>query len=158
MHFAARNSPATYRELLPRPDNPEDDNAQGLFGLSTGLVLYLLKVQDRMYEFLVTCCRLILHDHAATELLNQTVPIQPEVQPIPELAADLHSMAMSAQELPYRAPSGLNLERLKVLVSSKLYECEDHIWRLREDPSFFAESIIADTETFTDAQYPRGNF
>jgi hypothetical protein len=44
-------------------------------------------------------------------------------------------------ELPYRAPEKTDLDRLKLLVSTRRGSAEDHIWLLREDPSYFVEAL-----------------
>jgi hypothetical protein len=51
------------------------------------------------------------------------------------------SVAAVAAEAPYRVPAHLDLQRLQSLISARRSAAEDHIWALREDPSYFAEVV-----------------
>ncbi|KAF9271414.1 hypothetical protein BGZ68_003676, partial [Mortierella alpina] len=43
---------------------------------------------------------------------------------------------------PYRLPAHLDLTHLQDIVAAKRSAMEDHIWSLREDPSYFAETML----------------
>lgn len=52
------------------------------------------------------------------------------------------TFADAAAKAPYRARTSLDLPRLKHLVSSLFSAAaRDHVWALREDPSYFAEEV-----------------
>ena len=46
-----------------------------------------------------------------------------------------------AAETPYRLPARLDLDRIEALLQAKVSAAEDHVWALREDPSYFAEQL-----------------
>lgn len=45
-------------------------------------------------------------------------------------------------EAPYRVPDQFDFARLQSFVSAKRAEAEDHIWSLREDPSYFKDAVF----------------
>ncbi|KAI9146934.1 hypothetical protein HJFPF1_12963 [Paramyrothecium foliicola] len=42
---------------------------------------------------------------------------------------------------PYKAPVRLDVGRVETLLRAKAAAAEDHIWQLREDPTYFAETL-----------------
>ena len=46
----------------------------------------------------------------------------------------------TALESPYRIPAQVDLSHLEFLVSAKQWEAKEHLWLLREDPSYFKNS------------------
>ncbi|MCJ1332535.1 hypothetical protein MMC10_009228 [Thelotrema lepadinum] len=144
MRFAGRQTPETYGEICSKlcegsPEVCEWEQAED--NIVTGAGLIILEVQERIYPFLVRCCRLILHDIPDNVLADSTVAIQPE----PELALQsentLPPLATIASEAPYRLQSELDLRRLQSVVEAKLSAAEDHLWALREDPYYFTSSF-----------------
>ncbi|KAF6827912.1 hypothetical protein CPLU01_08838 [Colletotrichum plurivorum] len=104
--------------------------------------LLVLEAQDKLLEFLVDCCRKILCDIPGEDLIGDTFPIQPE----PELkfgvdVAGFASLAVMAEEAPYRPPAILDLGKLEELLEAKKHEIEDHLWALREDPAYFVQEL-----------------
>lgn len=74
--------------------------------------LLILEAQDRLLEFLIACCQLILHDIPAGELVSNIHPIEHE----PPRKATIDnsgaaSLAVMAEEAPYRSPSDLDSSR-----------------------------------------------
>ena len=43
---------------------------------------------------------------------------------------------------PYRVPAQFDISRIEALVNAKLAEAEDHIWSLREDPTYFRDFVL----------------
>lgn len=43
---------------------------------------------------------------------------------------------------PHRPPPDLDLDRNESLLAARVALAEDHVWALREDPSYFAETIL----------------
>ncbi|PHH92870.1 hypothetical protein CDD83_4013 [Cordyceps sp. RAO-2017] len=106
--------------------------------------LMILEAQSRLLEFLVQCCRQILHDIPAGDLVGDAYPVQPE----PQLKAPndstglLTSLSVLAEEAPYRAPEKLDLDKIESLLAARKALAEDHAWALREDPGYFADCVF----------------
>jgi hypothetical protein len=49
--------------------------------------------------------------------------------------------AALAAESPYHPPTHLGFDRLHALISARCLEAVDHICALREDPSYFAQTV-----------------
>ncbi|KAI1359476.1 hypothetical protein F5Y08DRAFT_319602 [Xylaria arbuscula] len=105
--------------------------------------LLILEFQDRILQFLVNCCKMILHDIPLEQMMSSQFTVQPE--PLLKQSIDatgIANLAVMAKEAPYRVPAHLNLEKIESLLSARTAQAEDHIWSLREDPSYFAETIV----------------
>ncbi|KAG0043473.1 hypothetical protein BGZ83_011357 [Gryganskiella cystojenkinii] len=141
MMFKDRNSESTYGQILAWFAEG------GLQKLMTGRAeqpgkgLLILEVQERIYSFLVECCLQILHDMPRKSLETAASPIEPEPPKLSIVEGGVNSLAAISAMAPYRLPASLDLGRLQDLVSAKRSDFEDHIWSLREDPSYFAESM-----------------
>ena len=101
----------------------------------------LLEIQQKLLEFLVKCCKLILHDFSPSSLAERAAPILEEP---PQLSSDptaWASLASLVAEAPYRIPGRLDLNRLKAIIAAKRSAAKDHIWALREDPGYFADTV-----------------
>ena len=143
MMFTGRQSPRTYGELIPWGDN--DDAFDWMMsgkGTHPGQGLIILEIQHRVLRFLVDCCTHILHDIPKHTLLSDTYPIQSPLKLVEETVDGFASLAVLAAEAPYRSPASLDFKRLESLIAAKKSASEDHIWALREDPSYFAESLL----------------
>lgn len=46
-----------------------------------------------------------------------------------------------AAAAPYRLPAHLDLDRIEALLRASVSAAEDHVWALREDPSYFTEQL-----------------
>ncbi|KAI0896191.1 hypothetical protein F4806DRAFT_502516 [Annulohypoxylon nitens] len=106
--------------------------------------LLILQAQDRLMEFLVSCCRQILHDIPAGELISDIHPVI-EHEPPCNITVDnsgASSLTIMAEEAPYRLPSDLDLVHIESLLSARVALAEDHIWSLREDPSYFSDWLF----------------
>ena len=143
IYFSDKDFPSHYGELITWEDSDSafEDMTTGK-GMHPGHGLTILQQQQRLYGFLVKCCKEILHDSPADRLTSDEYPIQPEPSLPGESATDFASLALMSTEAPYRKPASLNLARLKSLLSAKVAATEDHIWALREDPSYFADSLL----------------
>ncbi|KAH9886881.1 hypothetical protein F4778DRAFT_797768 [Xylariomycetidae sp. FL2044] len=132
-----------YGKLLNWDDHPDAfDWMHQRRQFLPGEGLLILEVQDRLLAFLIACCRVILHDIAAGELVSDIHPIEPE--PPRKSTVDstgTASLAVMAEEAPYRVPSQLDLTRILSLLSARVARAEDHVWSLREDPSYFSNQL-----------------
>ncbi|XDG02516.1 hypothetical protein ABKA04_002131 [Annulohypoxylon sp. FPYF3050] len=106
--------------------------------------LLILQAQDRLMEFLVSCCRQILHDIPAGELISDLHPVIEHEAPrnITVDNSGASSLTIMAEEAPYRLPSDLDLIHIESLLSARVALAEDHIWSLREDPSYFSDWLL----------------
>lgn len=77
----------------------------------------------------------------AESIVNVSLPVLPEPSPLSSRDAGLHSVATEIFEAPYRLPKGFGLARLQPIIAAKLSAAEDHHWVLREDPTYFLETI-----------------
>ena len=111
------------------------------FEFQPGMGLLVLERQQKILDFLVKCCHLLLQDMTASSLINESVPIQPEPSPILVNEIAYQSVTAVTAEAPYRVPAHLDLQRLRSLISARRSAAEDHVWALREDPSYFAEIV-----------------
>lgn len=136
MLFHGRNTPATYGELVSWDD--DDDAFEYMYngiGMHPGHGLQALEIQQRIWEFLVSCCKHLLQDMPSLT----TGEVQSEPAPPTATEPNVTSLEAIAQEAPYRIPARLDFSRLKALASAERNSREDHLWALREDPSYFAD-------------------
>jgi len=147
MMFMGRREPEKYGELIYWRDHPDAFSwLMSKRGVHPGHGLDILEIQERLWSFLVECCKQILHDIPAESFIDEKYNIKPEPPSVSEYETGITSLAVLAAETPYRAPASLDLTRLKSLLSAKLTATEDHIWALREDPSYFSDTVIAHKE------------
>jgi hypothetical protein len=105
--------------------------------------LLVLEIQERLYSFLVDCCKEILHDYPADSWTSDAFPIQPE--PTIKSGAEatgFESLAVMAAEAPYRVPAKLDLGKIVSLLAARTSAAEDRLWALREDPLFLRDQIL----------------
>ncbi|EOD44771.1 hypothetical protein UCRNP2_8520 [Neofusicoccum parvum UCRNP2] len=142
MMFTARRTPETYGELLSWDDHPESfEWMTSGKGMHPGYGLQILEMQERAWKFLADVSKQILHDISPDAMISDDFPVQPEPPSVSENETGFSSLAVIAAEAPYRAPANLDLTRLESLLASKVSASEDHIWALREDPSYFADCV-----------------
>ncbi|KAI1085359.1 hypothetical protein F5B20DRAFT_587411 [Whalleya microplaca] len=113
-------------------------------GVPVGLGLHLLHIQDWLYQFLVRCCKAILHDLPVNDLISDKFPISPE-PPLPSAADQANLMdvlSVDILEAPYRLPADIHFTRLETVVAARLAAAKDHVWSMREDPGYFAEVLL----------------
>lgn len=151
--FMDGDTPETYGKLISWRENEEAVNlmvSQRQF--SPGEGLRVLELQDRVYPFLVKCCELILHDFVESGSLfdDHQVPVSEATTTMATTKTANSSSASTVQpslasisaEAPYRLPANLDLDRLRAILAARLSAAEDHLWALREDPGYFAETIM----------------
>lgn len=92
-------------------------------------------------QSLQRCIEHILQDLPLDDL---SIPKQPE--PPEELlqvnSPGWPSLTQEIEEAPYRLQYALEIDRLRTFVIARRNEAEDHIWSLREDPSYFQEVAL----------------
>ncbi|KAI8961145.1 hypothetical protein F5Y11DRAFT_240830 [Daldinia sp. FL1419] len=142
MRFTGRDGPDTYGELVSWEDDP--DAHQRLHrrrDVSPGEGLWILEIQDRLYRFLLDTCKSILRDFGTEDEQRQTVSESPA--PITKLKGDVAtSLLFSQYESIYHVPREFDIQRLRNLIKAKKSQVEDTFRALREDPGFFASSLL----------------
>ncbi|KAF5879380.1 uncharacterized protein Bfra_006589 [Botrytis fragariae] len=136
-----------YMEFLELKEQSDEAYASGL-GFSPGKAMVVLRAQVFMYQFLVKCCSAILHDIPALLDDNHEFNIVPEPEIISPSSSQRLSTVFSATESPYRPPSQIDFQRIEDLLEARRAAAEDHLWSLREDPSYFAEMLEARGERY----------
>lgn len=143
------NDAATYGQLLEW-----DDHEDAFVWLATrkqfqpGEGLAILEVQERLLNFLVECCRSLLHNIPTDKLTSDDAyPILPE----PHVKTDretngFNSLLAMKSEAPYRVPAKLDLARIESVLEARRSAAEDHLWTLREDPAYFHEVLLENKE------------
>ena len=111
-------------------------------GMHPGHGLVLLEMQQRAMRFLVDVCKAMMHDIPANALMNDECSIQPQPPLQNDTVNGFASLAIMAAEAPYRHLASMKLVRLESLLAAKVSAAEDHVWSLREDPGYFAESLF----------------
>ncbi|CAD0084026.1 unnamed protein product [Aureobasidium vineae] len=142
MLFLDTDTHQNYAELVPESDtnNSAYINSTGSW-FSVGQGLLILELQQRIYHFLIACAKLIIHDLVSESSQDSTSG--PELQPSPLATNEstFVTLAISTMDAPYRTPAQLDMHRLNSLVTAKRSAIADHIWLLREDPSYFADCV-----------------
>ncbi|KAI1464406.1 uncharacterized protein F4812DRAFT_443319 [Daldinia caldariorum] len=142
MRFLGKDSPGSYGELVSWEDDPDAHHRLlRCRDVSPGEGLWILEIQDRLYKFLLETCKAILHDF---ELQDK----QGRPEPKPPISIDKYkgdiatSRLFSRYKSIYHVPEEFDIKRLQSIVSAKLSQAEDTLWALREDPGFFAHSLL----------------
>ncbi|KAF2657688.1 hypothetical protein K491DRAFT_654535 [Lophiostoma macrostomum CBS 122681] len=141
--FTNRETPETYGELIAWDDHP--DAFQWLHmqkGMHPGYGLVVLEVQEKIFGFLVECCKRIMHEIPPAELSGNKYPVQPGTTLTGETLNGFDSLAVMASESPYRKPVSMDLLRLESVIAAKKAAAEDHIWAMREDPGYFSDAVL----------------
>ncbi|KJR81440.1 uncharacterized protein SPSK_01075 [Sporothrix schenckii 1099-18] len=139
------NSPTldrNYGTLVSWDDNADADNwavTRAQFIPGDGLVV--LEAQERLLRFLIDCCALVLHEVDMASVQDAPVLPEPVLKQEAE-AAGFDSLAVMASEAPYRVPAKIDFNRIIALLAAWTSAAEDHIWSLREDPAYFASTLM----------------
>ena len=146
MLLIGQKSPSKYGRLISWEDDGDAFSMMSSgIGIQPGEGLLIMEIQQRKLGFLRSCAEIILQD---LPLHDAAIPTQP---PPPGFRADSRdrfndsewpSLTKAILEAPYRVPDQLAIDRLQSFVSAKRDEAEDHIWSLREDPSYFKNSVL----------------
>ncbi|KAI4734885.1 hypothetical protein E4T50_14587 [Aureobasidium sp. EXF-12298] len=143
MLFLDSETPQGYVKVISESGNNDSANSDTTgcwFDVGQGLLI--LEVQQRIWHFLLACAKAIVHDlvEAAQDPTPDPEP-QPQPSALPTNEPASLALATSTLDTPYRSPAQLDLSRLTSLVYAKRSAIADHIWLLREDPSYFADCV-----------------
>ncbi|KAI0127096.1 hypothetical protein BJ170DRAFT_724832 [Xylariales sp. AK1849] len=98
-----------------------------------------LQIQQRTYSFLAEICKAIMHDKLSS--LDDHAPV--DKPPTYSRNTNLmSSLQAAAYEAPYRVPAHMDIPRMVAMLQAKLEAAEDHLHGLREDPSYFACTLM----------------
>jgi hypothetical protein len=146
VRIIGHTSPTTYGSIYT-VDEAAKATLQGAGDVGTSVGLVILEVQSRILNFLVKCANAVLHDIEEDQILSDAYPKQPALPPLSrENGAETVTIPSLSEEGPYHAPQAMDFEALLTLIEAKCSECEDNMWALREDPSYFAEMAISRAE------------
>ena len=141
MLLKGQHSVDTYGSLISWDEDPDAFNmmSKGI-AMQPGEGLVVLEIQERKLSFLLECAKHILHD---LPLDDNNVPKLMTAAPkiLPGEDSEWSSLIKEVLEAPYKVPDQFDLARLQSFVFAKRAEAEDHIWFLREDPSYFGDHV-----------------
>jgi len=102
-----------------------------------GVGLLALEMEAKMNEFLVKCCKLILHDSPASR-------IQPSFpgRLWPQLTTGTSSIAASVARRVFNGSHITDYDTMIMITSTKVEAMRDHLFGMREDPGYFEQVII----------------
>jgi len=137
MAFVGRNSIHTYGELVKW-----ETDTQVALSIRNGLTVHvdhgtqILHIQSTILSGLLDCALEILRDILQKEL--ELVP-QPEPPQLSGNDGSYDTLDVITREASYKLPVKLDYSLLCSLVVARKNDAIDHIWALREDPSYFAD-------------------
>ncbi|KAI5199735.1 hypothetical protein E4T39_06108 [Aureobasidium subglaciale] len=139
MLFDDSDDAKSYGHVVQENDdsNPVNDLSGCRFRLGEGLLI--LEIQQRIWQFLLACATNIMHDVSPES--TETILPDPGVQSSSGKESASTNLAANTLDAQYLAPAELDIPRLKSLISAKCSGIADHIWLLREDPSYFADCV-----------------
>lgn len=106
--------------------------------------LLLLKIQHRIYSFLVQFCQEILSDvfkNGQLTFLEYTILPEPSITDCRPNSQGYTTMTDFNLLAPYRGRSLIGFNKLHDHVVTLLDAARDHHWSLREDPSYFMDEL-----------------
>ncbi|MCJ1280065.1 hypothetical protein MMC21_007890 [Puttea exsequens] len=132
----------SYGKMYQILDLKEDMTNPFIFVAHKALLVF--EIQQRILTFLVQCCELVLHDMPlkAQDLARglglaksgRTDGLDVDLRPCIDTVI---------QEPPRRFTDQFDFDRLEKFLFAKREESEDHIWLLRQDPSYLVGSLIS---------------
>ncbi|KAL8944455.1 MAG: hypothetical protein Q9211_000597 [Gyalolechia sp. 1 TL-2023] len=141
MLLAGQNTQYTYGRMISWDEDAEafDMMSSGI-GLQPGEGLQVMEIQQRKMDFLQKCTELVLQDLPLRDL---GIPKQPAPADdcLAIRASEWPSLTQEIEEAPYRLQDALDMTRLRAFVLARRNGAEDHIWSLREDPSYFQDTV-----------------
>ncbi|KAJ3726432.1 hypothetical protein DFJ43DRAFT_1002169 [Lentinula guzmanii] len=136
----------SYGKLVYWNEGPDvfNDMVNGV-GMLPGAGLIVLESQYKLYKFLLRTAKTLIHD--LLPLTNsEPAPDPPSLDDPDLLDLELSSIAAYATGTTYRAPLRFDVKYLKRLAEAKVDQAQDHLWSLREDPSYFRDVALEYSE------------
>ena len=143
IEFTELVHPSVYGKLRRSNDSatkPQRHNDK--YSICARFGFQILLIQQRILAFLAAVARAILHDKTDLELLQSPAQALPVIsQTVKGTQIQQTSFTDVLNMAPYQGWNSLNLSRLRGYVESTLTKHKSHIWALREDPGYFADTI-----------------
>lgn len=102
--------------------------------------MQILLLQHQILNFLVRCTIQLVEDVFVQDPHSSLVT-PPEPPALTSNTSGQTLLHIVAREAPYRLPAALDFTKLKELTSAQKFQSKEHVWALREDPSYFADAI-----------------
>ncbi|KAF9043656.1 hypothetical protein BDP27DRAFT_1347016 [Rhodocollybia butyracea] len=136
IYLTGQKNAKSYGKLVYWNEGPNvfGDMANGV-GMLPGAGLIVLEIQHKLLDFLVKVTKSMIHD---LPLTGNYAPDPPPLED-PLLDLELSSIAAYATSSMYGVPLQFDLRYLKRLAQAKIEQAQDHLWSLREDPSYFRD-------------------
>jgi hypothetical protein len=147
MCFYDKKKPRQYASVVKASALPRRIGTAHSVTAAYGLVT--LEIQKTIYRFLLRCVLSILHDIPLAD--HKLAPFQTEPSPLQDSSGIWQSVSQTTLEADYCKPRAASLTRFKLLVQELRLTAEDHVWSLRDDPSYFLEILREWREYHTDA-------
>ncbi|MCJ1453083.1 hypothetical protein MMC28_003428 [Mycoblastus sanguinarius] len=140
MRLTGQKTAETYGHLRHfQDDDAAFDHLTYHYGMEPGEGLLVLEIQQRIMRFLLLCVELVLHDLQLNDL-SETIAMELPSDGI-ITTYERPPLETAIFESPYRVPDQFDFVRLQSYVYAKRAEAKDHLWSLREDPAYFADTV-----------------
>lgn len=138
MELYGQNAPVAYGRVLSKKEKATYGASQKIMN-NAAQGLLILEIQQKIYEFLLSCVQNILHDiHPSQHFLaaHQSAPGLPGAD-----TKEWPSLRAYTLERAYLAPQAMDIDSLALMAASRRASAEDHLWLLTEDPGYFIDSL-----------------
>jgi hypothetical protein len=132
------NTVETYGRLMAWGD---DDHLRS--GFTPGEGLLILKIQQKVLQFLVNWCEKVLDNKA--DVLATQFPVCPMLD-LPTIPWKWPNLEVLNTYAPLLTPQQTSWGGMKVLIDARYRAAQDHLWALKEDPGYFEEFVLQDLE------------
>ena len=116
-----------------------------IFHLEHGLAI--LRLQKKVYRFLVQCAEILLHD---TDLsgpkMGKPLPSMQEMPQESSIPREWPSLAEKNIRKSYQLPQSFSVEALRRLIDAKRDEAQDSFWAARIDPEYFQAQVALNSQ------------
>jgi hypothetical protein len=154
MKFQGQHSPETYGQLIKWTDDMEvAETVLRQLVLSPASGFTVLEIQEWIYKFLLGCCLKLLQDMNPDDLIaGKTGPVQPDpgALTVDNDETSYKSLVRLTRESQYRLGDKFDVKDLKSLIVAEKAAAEDHLWALRDDPSYFVNCVLEKKEHQTE--------
>ena len=143
MFLTEKRTRASYGKLQNLTNQAEiEDVIWSGYGFQLVRGLTVLETQAKLYSFLLSVVRLLLHDlNFSNSRVGTNVPqTYRNAEQAPEPREWLSITEANTQAF-YNLPQPFSLASLRQLVNAKRDEAEDSFWTLYEDPAFFQTQL-----------------
>lgn len=144
MEFTEAVDPRTYGRVKKIKADPSKhcNQASDRYDNCARRSFQALLIQQRILAFLLACVKMILQDLSTERLLDAPVQEEPPAsQILVDRSTDHTSFTDILNMAPYRGWDSLNFTKLRGYVQNIFTTQKDHVWALREDPGYFADTV-----------------